>query len=76
MDVDKLIIVFAKKIIFNLMRQLYAAVSVERNLLRVSKKAYPQLLGDELGYRVSNQAISGTMIKDGLKDRPGMDKSY
>lgn len=37
---------------------------LERNLLRVSKKAYPQLLGDELGYRVNNLAVSGWTSQD------------
>ena len=36
-----------------------AGYGLERNLNRVSRKAYPQLLGDEIGYRVTNLAVSG-----------------
>ena len=36
-----------------------AGYGLERNLNRVSRKAYPQLLGDEIGYRVTNLAVAG-----------------
>ena len=36
-----------------------AGYGLERNLSRVSRKAYPQLLGDEIGYRVTNLAVAG-----------------
>ncbi len=36
-----------------------AGRGLEKNLNMVSRKAYPQLLGDEIDYRVTNLAVSG-----------------
>lgn len=48
-----------KKSLVALGDSITAGHGLENNLNMVSRKAYPQLLGDEIGYRVTNLAVSG-----------------
>ena len=54
----------AKQSLVALGNSITTGYGLERNLLRVSKNAYPQLLGDEMGYRVNNLAVSGWTSQD------------
>ncbi len=59
-----------------------AGYGLERNLNRVSREAYPQLLGDEFGYRVTNLAVAGMtsgelleMVKNNSRYRNVIEKA-